>query len=246
MQIIPLSEGAFTIDKTKIFVPFEVEQDDLQKRSIGSLLVEVQPFVIISKNDILLIDTGLGFTKNNQLQIHQNLLAAGIAPERVTKVLISHLHKDHAGGISKQDKLGNYHLAFENAIYYVQKKEYEFALETGFPSFMTEELAVLENNVQVQWLDGDGLIDNYIEYQTTAAHSPYHQIFWIRENNEIIFFGADDAPQVQQMKTKFVAKYDFDGKKCMQLRQQWWDEGYTNNWKFLFYHDIKTPVFSNA
>lgn len=244
MQIIPLSEGAFTIDKTKIFVPFELDQDDLQQRAVGSLLVEVQPFVVITEKDVLLLDTGLGFSKNNQLQIHQNLLNAGIPPERVTKVLMTHLHKDHAGGISKKDKLGNYHLAFENATYYVQKKEFEFAMDIGFPSYMNEEIALLYNNSQVQWLYEDGLIDGYIEHQTTAAHCPHHQVFWIKNNDETIFFGGDDAPQIQQMKTKFVAKYDFDGKKCMQLRQQWWEEGVQKKWKFLFYHDIKTPVWN--
>ena len=44
MKIIPLSEGAFTIDKTKQFVPFNKDEDDLQQRSTGSLLVEIQPF----------------------------------------------------------------------------------------------------------------------------------------------------------------------------------------------------------
>ena len=58
MKIIPLSEGAFTIDQTKVFVPFDVEKDDLQQRPLGSLLVEVQPFCIVTKKDILLIDTG--------------------------------------------------------------------------------------------------------------------------------------------------------------------------------------------
>jgi hypothetical protein len=33
------------------------------------------------------------------------------------------------------------------------------------------------------------------------------------------FFGGDDAPQLQQMKHRFVAKYDFDGKKAMELRR---------------------------
>jgi hypothetical protein len=48
------------------------------------------------------------------------------------------------------------------------------------------------------------------------------------------------------MKNKFVAKYDFDGKKCMELRQQWWKQGVAENWAFLFYHDIKTPIYTNA
>ncbi len=243
MNIIPLSEGSFTIDKTKIFVPFDIEKDDLQQRPIGSLLVEVQPFVVITSKDILLIDTGLGFSINGQLQLHQNLKANGIQPEQVTKVLMSHLHKDHAGGVSKRDNIGNYHLSCPNAIYYVQQKEFEFAMETGYPSYMTDEFAILGNSTQVAWLDGDGLIDNYIKHEVTSAHSPFHQVFWIEENGEVLFFGGDDAPQLQQMKSRFVAKYDFNGKKCMELRQQWWEQGTRENWKFMFYHDIKTPVF---
>jgi glyoxylase-like metal-dependent hydrolase (beta-lactamase superfamily II) len=242
MQIIPLPEGEFTIDKTKIFIPFNLNKDDLQSRATGSLLVEVQPFVVITKKDILLLDTGLGFSKNGEMQIHANLKANNIQPEQITKVLLSHLHKDHAGGVSKMDNLGNHHLAFPNAIYYVQEKELEYALDKGFPSYMSEEISVLQNNSQVFFQNGNGKIDDYIEYELTGAHSPFHQVFWIKEYDEIIFFGGDDAPQLLQMKNKFVAKYDFDGKKCMQLRQQWWKEGQEKKWKFLFYHDVKSAV----
>ena len=204
----------------------------------------VQPFCVVTEKDIILIDAGLGFSKGNQLQIHTNLISYGINPSDITKVLMSHLHKDHAGGISKRDNFGNYHLAFPNAVYYVQKKEFAFAIETGYPSFMSEEIGVLENNPQVQWLDGDGTIDGFIKYEITGGHSPYHQVLWLTIGERILFFGADDAPQLQQMKSKFVAKYDFDGKKCMELRQKWWEEGKVGNWTFLFYHDIKTPVYS--
>jgi len=246
MKIIPLSEGSFTIDKTKIFVPFDTEKDDLQARPTGSLLVEVQPFAIITSKDILLIDTGLGFSINGELQIHSVLKANGIQPEQVTKVLMSHLHKDHAGGVSKRDRLGNDTLSFPQAKYYVQRKEFVFAMDAGFPSYMAEEISILGNHPQVEWLDGNGSIDGYISYEVTAAHSPYHQVFRIEEDGQKVFFGGDDAPQLQQMKSKVVAKYDYDGKKCMELRQLWWEQGNRENWTFLFYHDIKTPVYSQS
>lgn len=242
MQIIPLSEGSFTIDKTKVFVPFDLKEDNLQNRAVGSLLVEVQPFVVITEKDVLLLDAGLGFYAGKELQLYQNLRANNINPDSITKVLMSHLHKDHAGGVSKRDSLGNYTLAFPNAKYFIQKKELEYALETDLPSYMTEELSVLYNHPQVTQLNGNGFIDDYIDYEITAGHSLFHQVFWIKENKDIVFFGGDDAPQLQQMKCRFVAKYDWDGKKCMQLRQQWWAEGKENNWIFLFYHDIKSPV----
>jgi glyoxylase-like metal-dependent hydrolase (beta-lactamase superfamily II) len=245
MKIIPLSEGTFTIDKTKVFVPFEIEKDNLQHRTAGSLLVEIQPFAIVTSKDILLIDTGLGFTKDNKMQIYKNLEANNISHSQVTKVLLSHLHKDHAGGVSTKDRLGHYSLAFPNANYYVQKKEVDYAFEVGFPSYMIEEIGILVDHPKVILLDGSGDIDGYIHYEISGGHSPYHQAFWIHENGETVFFGGDDAPQLQQMKSKFVAKYDYDGKKSMQLRQQWWQQGHEEKWKFLFYHDIKAPVYNH-
>ncbi len=56
-------------------------------------------------------------------------------------------------------------------------------------------------------------------------------------------FVGDVVPQLQQLRNKFIAKYDFDGRKSMQLRQQWKELGELEKWTFLFYHDIKTPVF---
>lgn len=243
MKIIPLSEGSFTIDKTKVFVPFTLSKDDLQQRSAGSLLVEVQPFVVITAKDILLLDTGLGFIADGKLQIYKNLEENGIHPSQITKVLLTHLHKDHAGGVSVKDKLGHYSLAFSNAVYYLPKNELDYGFEKGFPSYISEEFDILVNNSKAVLLDESGIIDDYISYELVGGHSPYHYAFWIKENNETIFFGGDVAPQLQQMKNKFVAKYDYDGKRSMELRQKWWQQAQEEKWTFLFYHDIKMPFY---
>ena len=245
-MIIPLSEGAFTIDATKKFIPFNLAKDDLQQRPTGSLLVEIQPFVVITSKDIIVLDTGLGFNMpDGTLQIHQNLLNNGIGPMEVTRVLMSHLHKDHAGGIYKNDEiLKQKFLSFPNATYYVHNDEMEFALKKGAPSYRVTDFEDLQNSDQVVLLEGDGKIDDYITYKVSGAHSPFHQVFWIEEEGQKVFFGGDVAPQLQQMKNKFIAKYDFDGRKSMELRQQWWQQGEKEKWNFLFYHDIKTPVFS--
>jgi len=245
MKIIPLSEGSFTIDKSKVFVPFALNEDELQKRPPGSLLVEIQPFVVVTSKDIILLDTGLGFISRQKLQIYENLEKNGLNHLQVTKVLLTHLHKDHAGGISVKDKLGHYSLAFPNATYYLSKEELDYGFETGFPSYISDEFSILVNNNNAVLLDHSGTIDNYIQYELVGGHSPFHLAFWIKENTETVFFGGDVAPQLQQMKSRFMAKYDFDGKKSMELRQKWWQQGRQENWTFLFYHDIKTPFFKS-
>ncbi len=246
MRIIPLSEGAFTIDKSKVFLPFNLEKDQLNSRPVGSLLVEIQPFVIITGKDVILLDTGLGHTDaSGTLELHNNLNKAGINPSQVTKVLISHLHRDHAGGITVQDKQGQQRfISFPYATYYLQRREFDFASEAGSSSYTPENFALLNEFSRVEWLtEDDGMIDGYIHYRLTGAHSKFHQVFWIEEEGKKIFFGGDVAPQLQQMKSRFVAKYDYDGKKSMELRQQWWVEGEKEKWIFLFYHDIKSPVY---
>jgi glyoxylase-like metal-dependent hydrolase (beta-lactamase superfamily II) len=243
MKIIPLSEGTFTVGRNKKFVPFDEGKDKLKERDPGSLLVEIQPFVVITERDVLLLDTGLGFEANGELQLYANLKMAGIQLSDITKVLMSHLHKDHAGAVGIEREGLGARLSLPRATYYVQRQELDFAFEKGFPSFVTEDLVSLKNNSQVVLLDRKGVIDDYISYEVTGAHSPFHQVFLIKEEQDTIFFGADDAPQLHQMKHRFVAKYDHDGKKAMELRQQWWEQGEKEKWTFLFYHDVKTPTW---
>jgi glyoxylase-like metal-dependent hydrolase (beta-lactamase superfamily II) len=241
-RIYPLSEGVFTIGHDKIFHPFNMEKDELNDRATGSLLVEVQPFLVVTEKDVLLFDTGLGFKDaTGSMQIHNNIREVGYEPNQVTKVLLTHLHKDHAGGVTFKD--GMVKPAFENAQYFIYRNEADYALEVGYPSYMTEEFEPLFQSGQVSWLDGEeGDIDGGIRFTHSGGHCPQHIVFLLEDAGEKIFFGGDEAPQLKQMKTKYIAKYDYDGKKAMTLRQQYSEQGHTEGWKFLFYHDVKTPI----
>ena len=243
MQVFPLSEGEFTIGHDKVFHPFDTETDVLNERPTGSLLVEVQPFLVITPTDVLLLDTGLGFSKDGVLQLHQNLHTHGIRPEQVTKVLLSHLHKDHAGGVMYEDAAGVLKPTCPNATYYIYQPEADYALETGYPSYHPAELEPLFASGQVQWLRGEsGMIGDSIIYTHSGAHCPQHIVYLIQSEGQKIFFGGDEAPQLKQMKIKYVAKYDYDGKKAMELREQYATEAAKEHWQMLFYHDIKWPV----
>ncbi len=243
-MIYPLSEGVFTVGHDKQFVPFSLATDELTDRPTGSLLVEVQPFLVVTDKDVIVLDTGLGFNNSDGvLQIHDNLREHGYEPAHVTKVLLSHLHKDHAGCLVFKDNNGLVKTTFPNADYCIYRAEADFALKTGHPSYHPEDIEPLLATNQVKWLDGaTGLIDGYIRFTHSGGHCPQHIVFLIDDGKDKVFFGGDEAPQLKQLKMKYVAKYDFDGKRAMQLREQYAEQGRSEGWKFLFYHDVKCPV----
>ena len=243
-KIFPLSEGVFTVGHDKQFVPFNLHKDELHERPTGSLLVEVQPFLVITNKDVIVLDTGLGFNNTDGvLQITDNLRDHGYEPAHVTKVLLSHLHKDHAGCLVFTDNNKLVKTTFPNAEYCIYRPEAEFALKTGYPSYHPEEIEPLLATSQVRWLDGEeGVIDGYIHFMHTGGHCPQHIVFLIDDGEDKIFFGGDEAPQLKQMRMKYIAKYDYDGKKALAVREKYAEQGKKEGWKFLFYHDVKCPV----
>lgn len=242
-KIFPLSEGEFTIGKDKQFVPFDLERDELNSRPTGSLLVEVQPFLVDTGRDLIVFDTGLGFAeKDGTQQVHANIRKAGYDHRDVTKVLLSHLHKDHAGGAVYREN-GSMKITFPDAVHYIYRPEADFALSTGYPSYHPEEIEPLLSAARVHWLEGaEGMIDDYIRYTHSGAHCPEHIVYLVDDNGHKVFYGGDEAPQLKQMKIKYVAKYDYDGKKAMALREQYAAQGHEEGWDFLFYHDVQSPV----
>lgn len=242
MIIHPLSEGQFTVDQTKVFVPFDAAQHEVTTRPTDSLLVEIQPFVVITSHDVILLDAGLGYYVGAELQLHHQLRSVGLQPAQVTKVILSHLHKDHMGGIGYSDQ-SVIHPAFPNAHYYVQREELQYALTTQTTSYLPTLLQWLSSYEGLVLLDGATQINDAIRCEPSGGHCPFHQVIWISENGQTVFYGGDEAPQLQQMKHRFVAKYDKDGKRAMELRAQWWQTAEQEHWTFLFYHDVTNAVF---
>ncbi len=238
-NIHPLSEGDFTIGFDKKFVPFDEDVDRLEDRSPGSLLVEIQPFLIETDEDLILLDTGLGFAgQHGPSRQHELIEEKGYRIEEVSKVLISHLHKDHAGGMLIEGRP-----SYPQAKYYIHASEWNYAVSQDGKSYEKDLFESLEKTDQIEWLtESSAYIDEDISYEHSGGHSPEHIVFLIEGENQTLFFGGDEAPQAKQMKTKYIAKYDFDGRKALELREQYMERGLEGDWIFLFYHDTRSPA----
>ncbi|WP_317043951.1 MBL fold metallo-hydrolase [Chryseobacterium sp. T16E-39] len=172
--------------------------------------------------------------------VFEILKKENVDPKQITKVLFSHLHKDHIEGALQQTENG-FEATFPNAKLYIQRRELSFALQNkGNPSFDFEVLERLIQLPNIVWMDDDkGQLTNEISYEVVGGHTPFMQVFWITEGGETAFYGADDLPQEAYLHYHLAYKSDFDGRKAMELRQIWQKQAEENHWNILLYHDLK-------
>lgn len=240
MKIIPLKEGNFSASKTKDFTLLTAENLD----TVQGIKMSVQPFLIITENDHILLDAGIGWKNDAGIPVIFTLLEEhNIHPGQITKLLFSHLHKDHIeGAVTLTDN--GFGATFPNAEIYIQQRELDFAMENrGNPSFDFDILEKLVQLPHIIWMNDDkGKITHEISYEVAGGHTPFMQVFWINENEETVFYGADDLPQASYLKYHLAYKSDYDGRKAMELRLRWEKEARENQWKILLYHDLDKAV----
>jgi len=83
----------------------------------------------------VLVDTGAGDMAPTAGKLLPNLRAAGVAPEEIDTVILTHGHPDHTGGnIDSEGKL-----AFPKARYVMWKAEWEFWTSEPDLSYLTNE-----------------------------------------------------------------------------------------------------------
>jgi glyoxylase-like metal-dependent hydrolase (beta-lactamase superfamily II) len=106
--------------------PAEVER--LAGISLKTVLpLQVTSFVVRHNGKLALIDAGSGNSMGPTLgKLPENLRAAGIAPERIDHVLLTHIHPDHSNGLIDADGKA----VFANAEIVVSEADAKFWLET--------------------------------------------------------------------------------------------------------------------
>jgi len=237
MKILPLNEGIFTATKTKIFA--SITREEVETADPSLLKMAICPFLIVLPDDLIILDTGLDILKDGRCVITTLIEEAGYSADQVTKVLLSHLHKDHIEGLGAITG-GQFTPNFPNAQIYFQQRELDYALQqTESHSFNQDYVKLLPTLPNIVIMnDNKGTIGDYITYEVTGGHTPFHQVFWIKENGETAFYGADNLPQKSYLKFHIAYKTDYDGKKAMENRLEWEQQAKAENWTVLFYHDF--------
>ncbi|MFG3437933.1 MBL fold metallo-hydrolase [Nonomuraea sp. NPDC047897] len=126
---------------------------------------------------VTLVDTGIGATDSPASSwapvpgaLEDELAAAGVTPDDVDVVILTHLHSDHAGGA-----VADGGPRFGNARYVLQRAD----LDAVRGEVLDRVVTPIKDRLQV--VEGDQEVAPGVRVHLTAGHTPGHQIVRVGE-----------------------------------------------------------------
>ena len=204
----------------------------------------------------ILIDAGMGIKWDPKLteiyrldhsryNLEKALSEKGLIPEKITDVILTHLHFDHAGGATTFDKNKNVIPTFSNATYYVQKQNLAWAkspTEKDRASYLKENWEPLEKAGCLKILDGTGEILPGIEVSLFHGHTQGIQLPIIRNGKETFFFCGDVIPTSCHLSIPWVMAYDNFPLMTMKEKKIILDQAVKEKWILVFEHCPRIPA----
>ena len=173
-----------------------------------------------------------------------NLEALGIDPQSITDVVVSHLHFDHAGGLT-YERDGQVMPTFPNATVHVQRREYDdarasFGIMTA--TYREENYTAIDEAGAWHLLDGDGEIVPGVHSRTTPGHTRGHHSIVIEGQRRSMIFGGDLMPTRHHLGGPYNMAYDLfpiDNRASKRELLAWVAE---HDGLLAIDHELETPV----
>jgi glyoxylase-like metal-dependent hydrolase (beta-lactamase superfamily II) len=230
IRITALSDGTVPGDLHELLRDTTNQKTDaLLKKGFVANPAEISINVFMFKlgGRLFLVDTGSGdlFPAGFGGKLLQSLVAAGVHPEEVTDILLTHAHDDHMGGL-----VHNGALAFPNATVHVGKADVEFFQDRSNAAkahygmnYFDDYFASLKHYVdagKVQTFEGTTVIVPGITATVHAGHTPGSAFYTVESNGQRIVFVGDiiHVGEVQFPEPAITITYDVDRKQAAQVR----------------------------
>ena len=183
--------------------------------------------VIKAENNRILIDTGAGSLVPTTGKLIRNLKHAGIIPEEIDTVIITHGHPDHLGGNSDD----NGKVAFSKAKWVMWKDEWEFWTSNKSESTLDEHskdllIGIARKNLtiihdMVNLVDTESEIIPGFKAIATPGHTPGHMAVEVSSNGEKLLCISDVTLHPIHMEMpEWCAAVDVDTDQLITTRKR--------------------------
>jgi glyoxylase-like metal-dependent hydrolase (beta-lactamase superfamily II) len=178
-------------------------------------------FLVKTAGQTILIDAGLGEEGGGRLL--EGLEQIGLAPEEVDLVLLTHLHRDHVGGLIRGGQK-----SFPRARVKLSRPEREFWLDPAAKAkdpgrqatFDLAERALALYGSEVETFEFDQAVAPGLTALDASGHTPGHTAFLLTVGDQNLLFWGDlvHAAALQFPHPEFNASYDMNPEQAQATR----------------------------
>jgi glyoxylase-like metal-dependent hydrolase (beta-lactamase superfamily II) len=209
LELTVVTDGSIVFDPKQPILAPGVREEEVNEVLRNSFLptdhvtISMNVLVIRSHDRVVLIDTGAGHNMGDGSGwLMGNLAIAGINPEDVTDVVLTHAHSDHIGGVVREDGT----LSFPNADVYMTKTEHDF-WTGGTVDFSKSKLSdqkwfidfsldIIEKakkalGERLRLVESDAALFGFLNLIPAPGHTPGHVAMQIVSEGEMLFHLGD-------------------------------------------------------
>ncbi|HLU22823.1 MAG TPA: MBL fold metallo-hydrolase [Bacillaceae bacterium] len=196
----------------------------------------------------VLIESGIGngkftdkqkrnFGVTEESSINTSLARLGLKPTDIDIICMTHLHFDHACGLTTSSNNG-YLSVFPNAIIYTSEVEWNEMCNPNIRSrntYWEENWECIEE--QMVTFKNELIIEDTIKMVHTGGHSAGHSLIVIESAGERVVHMGDLMPTHAHQNVLWVLAYDDYPMDSIRNKQKWVTETMQAQDWFIFYHD---------
>ncbi len=253
IEVCAFSAGWFRIDGGAMFgvVPRAVWQKRMVPDERNRIRLGLTCLLIRTPDETVLVETGIGVEKLSEKMrdvfatdrvkgVGPALVEMGVSTEEVDRVVLTHLHMDHAGGATQLDGNG-YTPAFPKARYLAQKQEWKDALDadrqTERAYYVQEDLLPLERAGVLDLVEGDVEVCPGVRVLLTPGHTRAHQSVLVSSGGETVCFIGDLVPTRHHLRAMYIMAFDLFPRETFLVRQKVLAQAVRENWLVVWPHD---------
>lgn len=191
----------------------------------GNLVSNASSFLVRSQGRTILVDLGLGEGPHQNAggamgQLLDSLAEAGVSPNDVDTILITHMHGDHIGWATRTQD-GARVPTFPNARIYIGAKDWEFFTAADHPqsAALQATLVPLHAAGKVELVSSEVKVTDEVTVLPMAGHTPGHQVVLVKSGDEGVLFPGDCVHSPAQIaETDWSPVFDWNADDAADAR----------------------------